>query len=177
MNSESLHPILCVAVVWIYDEPMNAELAQLADGLGISRDEHRRFRLAFGLSCALRVKHSLEDQRALDALIACQQYLDGQIGEAAFAVVAKDMLEVANSHGGSRSLDGAAHAAVSATYAVAQAVNGRALEAAAYAAYASVYAYAGHAVTDPDAFAGEHAWQVARFRELRELREQPVPSA
>ena len=163
--------------MWIYDESMNSELARLAEGLGISRAEHRRFRLAFGLSCALRVKQSLEDQRALDALDACQQYLDGRLDEAAFALFAQDILRVANSHGGSRSLDGAAHAAVSATYAVAQALNGRALEAAAYAAYASVYAYAGHAVTDPDAYAGEHAWQVARFRELRGQSEQAVPGA
>ncbi|MCY1562156.1 hypothetical protein D9M68_995120 [compost metagenome] len=54
---------------------------------------------------------------------------------------------------------------MSATYAVSQAVAGRALQAAAYA---TVYADGGYAVTDPEAFAEEFAWQVSAFRALSE---------
>ena len=61
---------------------------------------------------------------------------------------------------------GLAHAAVSATYAVANALAGRALDAASYAAYASVYAYGGYAVNDPSAFESEFDWQVRTLREL-----------
>ncbi|MEJ1128666.1 hypothetical protein V9L20_13875 [Variovorax sp. CCNWLW225] len=64
---------------------------------------------------------------------------------------------------------------MSATYAVSQAVAGRALQAAAYAAYATVYAYGGYAVTDPEAFAEEFAWQVSAFRALRD--DGPGPAA
>ena len=82
------------------------------------------------------------------------------------------MAEVAASHPGSRSIDGTAHAAVSATYAVYQAVAGRALQAAEYAAYATVYAYGAYAITDPDAFAEEFAWQVSAFKGLLQDREK-----
>ncbi len=47
-----------------------------------------------------------------------------------------------------------------------KAMQGQALDAAAYAAYASVYAYGGYAVNDPGSFAGEHAWQLAKFKVL-----------
>ena len=77
--------------------------------------------------------------------------------------------KAANSHRGSNSIDGTAHAAVSATYAVANALAGRALDAASYAAYATVYAYGGYAVNDPQSFEAEFAWQVERFRELAGL--------
>ena len=66
-------------------------------------------------------------------------------------------------------IDGTAHAAVSATYAVVNALAGRALDAASYAAYATVYAYGGYAVNDPQSFEAEFAWQVERFRELAGL--------
>ena len=53
------------------------------------------------------------------------------------------------------------HAAVSATYAVARAVAGKALQAVDYAAYAAVYGQGGYgAVADRESFEPEHAWQV-----------------
>ena len=74
---------------------------------------------------------------------------------------------LANAHGGSKSIDGCGHAAVSTSYAVARATAGRALDAASYAAYATVYAQGGYAaVADRDAFAVEHAWQVAALQAL-----------
>ena len=49
---------------------------------------------------------------------------------------------------------------MSATYAVASALAGKALRAAEYAAYAAVYGQGGYgAVSDPASFDIEHAWQ------------------
>lgn len=79
-------------------------------------------------------------------------------------------------HRGSNSIDGSAHAAVSATYAVANALAGRALEATSYAAYASVYSYSGYAVTEPAAFEDEFAWQVDKFKELRGRLQAAFPA-
>jgi hypothetical protein len=64
---------------------------------------------------------------------------------------------------------------VSATYALANALAGRALEAASYAAYAAVYAYGGYAVNDPSSFDPEIEWQVAQLRRL--ASEHPAPPA
>jgi len=63
-------------------------------------------------------------------------------------------------------MDGSGHAAVSATYAVANALAGRALETADYAAYAVVYDYGAYAVSDPSAFEAEFEWQVAALEGL-----------
>jgi hypothetical protein len=64
------------------------------------------------------------------------------------------------------SIDGSQHSAVSATYAVANALAGKAREAADYAAYAAVYGYGGYAVNDPESFASEHNWQMDALRGL-----------
>jgi hypothetical protein len=62
-------------------------------------------------------------------------------------------------------MNGCGHAAVSATYAVANAINGKALQAASYAAYATVYASGGYAaVADREAFEPEFAWQLAALK-------------
>ena len=67
----------------------------------------------------------------------------------------------------SKSIDGCGHAAVSASYAVANAVNGRALESASYAAYALVYAEGGYgAVAQHEAFDGEFSWQLSKLKSL-----------
>jgi hypothetical protein len=76
-------------------------------------------------------------------------------------LAAAEAARLANSHSGSRSIDGCGHAAVSAAYAVANALAGKALAAADYAAYAAVYGQGGYgAVADLESFAPEHAWQV-----------------
>ena len=75
--------------------------------------------------------------------------------------------QLANQHRGSKSIDGCGHAAVSASYAVANAINGRALQAASYAVYAMVYAGGGYgAVAQREAFDPEFAWQVDTLRAL-----------
>lgn len=97
------------------------------------------------------------------------QYLNGQIDRAAFQHAQGEASRLANQHTGSKSIDGCGHAAVSATYAVANAINGKAIEAASYAAYASVYAGGGYgAVADREAFEPEFSWQVAALTALAE---------
>jgi hypothetical protein len=145
---------------------MNHELSRLAAAIHINEPRHEALRLAFGLACASRVQHLLEDPKAIDYLATLQAFVDGKLDRSTLAQATQEIAALANSHRGSNSIDGSAHAAVSATYAVANALAGRALEAAGYAAYAAIYGYGGYAVTDPSAFEGEFAWQVEKFKEL-----------
>lgn len=140
---------------------MNQPLQALFNAHAVSSDGQRALRYAFALACAERVRHRLEDARAVALLDVLKAYVEGRADDAALAQAAEEAASVANRHRGSPSIDGSQHAAVSATYAVAKALAGKALEAADYAAYSTVYGYGGYAVNDPDAFAPEHAWQVA----------------
>lgn len=152
---------------------MNTELHRLAKTADLDAQAHTQLRLRFGHACAQRVRHLLESPEAVEGLDVLGAFLEGKADSAALASAERRMALVAGSHPGSRSIDGTAHAAVSATYAVYQAVAGRALQAAEYAAYATVYAYGAYAITDPDAFAEEFAWQVSTFDRLLG-EEQPL---
>lgn len=145
---------------------MNPELEALARDIGLNDAHHSRLRLAFGHACVQRVSQNLENDEAIAGLAEFGRYLRQEVDEPAFAALAQRLQTIAQQHGGSRSLDGSQHAAVSATYALARAVAGRALEAAAYAAYSRVYGYGGYAVSDPDAFTEEFQAQVQLLREL-----------
>jgi hypothetical protein len=145
---------------------MNQELSQLAAAIPLDDPRYEPQRLAFGLACARRVEHLLEDPRAISCLAVLQSWVQGAADRAALTQAAQEAAAVARSHKGSNSIDGSAHAAVSATHAVANALAGRALDAAGYAAYASVYGYGGYAVNDPSAFNAEHDWQVQTFKAL-----------
>jgi hypothetical protein len=145
---------------------MNAELVRLARELQLDLPRQEALRLAFGLACAGRVEHLLEDPKAVECLGVLRAFIGGRSSADALAQATEAVAVVANSHRGSSSIDGTAHAAVSATYAVANALAGRALDAASYAAYASIYAYGGYAVNDPSAFESEFDWQVRTLREL-----------
>ena len=123
-------------------------------------------RLAFGLACAMRIEHLLEDARAIECLAVLRGFVEGRTGWTELDAAAHQMAHVAQSHRGSASIDGCSHAAVSATYAVANALAGKAVAAADYAAYAAVYAYGGYAVTDPQAYEPERAWQRAAWQAL-----------
>jgi hypothetical protein len=149
---------------------MHRELEHRAAALGLAAPGQAKLRLAFGLACVERVAHLLEDPRALEALAVLRAYVAGKASDALLDEARLKVQSVARSHPGSRSLDGAAHAAVSATNAVANALAGRALDAASYAAYAAVYAYGGYAVSDPSAFDEEFRWQ---SRELERLAASP----
>ncbi|MEJ5992675.1 putative immunity protein [Ramlibacter sp. PS3R-8] len=145
---------------------MNDALSRAAEAAGLSDPAQRSLRLAFGLACVSRVEHLLEDARAKEALRVLQAWVEGRADDASLQTAATDMQAVAGGHRGSDSIDGSAHAAVSATYAVANALAGRALEAADYAAYASVYAYGGYAVNDRASFEPEFVWQVQELERL-----------
>lgn len=145
---------------------MNGRLAGMARELALDAPRNEALRLAFGLACARRVEHLLEDPKAIECLGVLRDFVEGRCGAEALAAARETIAGVAGSHRGSASIDGSAHAAVSATYAVANAVAGRALDAAGYAAYASVYAYGGYAVNDPSAFEGEFDWQLATLAGL-----------
>ena len=148
---------------------MNPALSHLATSANLTSPTGEPLRLAFGLACASRVQHLLEDPQAIECLATLQAFVDGTADRAALDEAREVIAKIANGHRGSNSIDGTAHAAVSATYAVANALAGRALDAASYAAYATVYAYGGYAVNDPQSFEAEFAWQVERFRELAGL--------
>jgi len=132
-----------------------------------SSAHHELLKLTFARDCVERVRHLLEDEsvtRCLDVLAA---YVEGGADRGALDRAAAQAAALANGHPGSRSLDGVGHAAVSASYAVANALAGRAVQAADYAAYAIVYGDGGHgAVNDPDSFVAERNWQLATLERL-----------
>ena len=146
---------------------MNAALDLLAAQIGMADAQHEALRLAFAHTCVARVRHLLEEPEVDACLAVLGRFVQGQAGSDELTLAATRAAALANAHGGSKSIDGCGHAAVSASYAVARATAGRALDAASYAAYAAVYAQGGYAaVADRDAFAVEHAWQVAALQAL-----------
>lgn len=145
---------------------MNTDLEAIAHECRLDAADRAELRFAFGLSCVERVRHLLVEPRAIDCLDVLKAYVEGEVAVGALTDAASEMAEIANSHPGSSSIDGAAHAAVSATHAVAKALAGQALEAASYAAYATVYAYGGYAVNDPASFGPEYQWQAAQLRKM-----------
>jgi hypothetical protein len=155
---------------------MNTELRSLAASLGISAPEARPLALAFGLLCARRVEHLLEEPGILVCLQALADFVAGASSDEALAQAAAEAARLAGGHRGSRSIDGCGHAAVSATYGVSKAIAGKALEAAEYCAYAAVYASGGYAaVADREAFEPEFEWQVSALRELARNGDRRVP--
>lgn len=145
---------------------MNHELQQLAAHHSVESESRRMLRLRFGLACANRVRHLLEEPRAVELLDVLRAFVEARADDAALQAAATESARFANHHRGSKSIDGTGHSAVSATYAVAAALAGKALDAAEYAAYSTVYGYGGYAVNDPDSFAPEYRWQVSALEEL-----------
>lgn len=146
---------------------MTTDIALQLDALAATSPQPARLRLTFAHACANRVRHRLEDERLIACLDVLAGYLDGRESDAALEEAAAVAATLANRHPGSDSIDGAGHAAVSASYAVAHALAGRAVQAADYAAYATVYGDGGYgAVGDPDAFVPEREWQAAALRAL-----------
>lgn len=146
---------------------MNTALERLAHELHLDAPENERLRLEFGYACALRVKHLLEDPAVAECLLALGQFLGGSIDRSRLSADAQRSSMLANQHQGSKSIDGCGHAAVSASYAVANALAGKALQAADYAAYAVVYGQGGYgAVTDRESFEPEFQWQLSCLASL-----------
>lgn len=140
---------------------MNDALDRLAIELDLAGAGNERLRLEFGYACVLRVKHLLEEPEAKESLLRFGAYLSGTTDREQLKALAAEAANLANRHPGSKSIDGCGHAAVSATYALAKAIEANALEAASYAAYAIVYAQGGAAaVAECESFDHEFAWQV-----------------
>ena len=150
---------------------VNPELHRLIAELEPASPDNLEVRLRFGLACAARVKHLLETPEALACLEEFGDLVRAQDFGSDLAALATRADGLANRHQGSRSLDGVGHAAVSATYASAKAIAGKARQAAEYAAYAAVYGQGGYgATTDPSAYEPEQQWQAEHLRELLSRR-------
>ena len=146
---------------------MNQALHRIAAEIDLADEAYERARLQFGLACVGRVQHFIESSEVLDCIAGLQGFLDGRCDREHLAALADAAGRLANQHRGSPSLDGCGHAAVSATYAVANALAGRALAAADYAAYARVYGEGGYgAVAEVTSFEPEHEWQVGALLRL-----------
>jgi len=146
---------------------MNTELERLASRIALATPEARELSLRFGLACARRVEHLLEEPEAVALLGILGQYVSGQVSEEKLNVASQQAAAVANRHRGSKSIDGCGHAAVSATYGLSKALQGKAVEAAQYCAYAAIYAAGGYAaVADREAFEPEFTWQVQCLQAL-----------
>jgi len=147
---------------------MNDALDHLAQQLGLDTAPEP-LRLAFGYACVCRVEQFIEQAAVLACLRGLGAFLDGAVSRAELDAFAAEAGRLASQHQGSRSLDGAGHAAVSATYAVANALAGKGRQAADYAAYAAVYGDGGYgAVADRQSFEPEFAWQVSCLSRLAE---------
>ena len=145
---------------------MNEALDRLAREVSLS-SAPERLRLQFGHACACRVEQFIEQPEVLECLRGLGAFLAGSVQRTELAALAAKAATLANRHQGSRSLDGSGHAAVSATYAVANALAGKARQAADYAAYAAVYGQGGYgAVADRESFEPEFAWQVDCLSQL-----------
>ncbi len=153
-------------------------LDQVAREIDLASPSNERIRLEFGYACTQRVAHLLEEPAVVECLGVLGQYLDGATDPEAFARAIAEAARLANHHQGSRSIDGCGHAAVSATYAVANALAGEALQAAEYAAYAMVYGQGGYgAVADPDSFEPELAWQADCLASLARAKQAEAAKA
>ena len=118
---------------------MNEALDRLAQEVSLN-SASERLRLEFGYACVCRVEQFIEQAEVLQCLQGLGAFLAGAIERAEFDALAAKAEVLANHHQGSRSLDGSGHAAVSATYAVANALAGKARQAADYAAMDPVQA-------------------------------------
>jgi len=139
---------------------VNQALERLATALALNEPANERLRLEFGYACVQRVSHYIEEPAVAECLSGLDQFLRGTVGRSHLEALAVQAARLANQHQGSNSIDGAGHAAVSASYAVAHALAGNAVQAADYAAYALVYGQGGYAaIADRGSFEPELQWQ------------------
>lgn len=145
---------------------MNSELRTLVDEVGLNTPERERTRFEFCFACASRINHLLELDEAISAYQDFKNYLEGKLNPVEFESLQQSIFSIANKHQGSKSLDGTKHSAVSATYALANAINGNAVAAAEYAAYSKTYGYGGYAVSDLESYQEEYTEQVKILKKL-----------
>ena len=68
---------------------MNPTLSHLATSANLDAPTREPLRLAFGLACASRVQHLLEDPQAIECLATLQAFLDGTADRAALDEAAR----------------------------------------------------------------------------------------
>ena len=128
-----------------------------------------KLKYQFSLQCVSEVSSNLEDEAAIGAFEKFKS-LNSNFDSSTpneLKNLSDELKGLAQSHQGSKSIDGTRHAAVSATYALSKAVEGNAAQAAAYAAYSSIYGYGGYAVNDPDSFSEVHQRQLEILEKLK----------
>ena len=146
---------------------MTPELDTLLRTLEPACEQNLQLRRQFGLACVCRVEHFLEQPEVLDCLQVFRLLLGSPERVSEWPDLVQRSAELANRHPGSKSLDGAGHAAVSASYACAKAVAGQARQASEYAAYAAVYGQGGYGATqDRSAFTPEFQWQAQQLQDM-----------
>ena len=128
-----------------------------------------KLKYQFSLQCVSEVSSNLEDEAAIGAFEKFKSLISNFDSSTPNELknLSDELKGLAQSHQGSKSIDGTRHAAVSATYALSKAVEGNAAQAAAYAAYSSIYGYGGYAVNDPDSFSEVHQRQLEILEKLK----------
>ena len=129
----------------------------VARALAVDAPAQAGLALAFGVACVQRVRHLIVGQRALDALARPVEYVAEEADDEVLHKAAQVVADVAQSHPVSDLIDGAGSAMASATTGPTRALDGQPVDAAGYCAYAAFYAYLSSSVTDPHAYADEHA--------------------
>jgi hypothetical protein len=153
---------------------VNEALDRSAKEAALDSPANEHLRLEFAYACVVRVEQYLEDPAVRECLRGLGAFLAGALSRGELTALATEAARLANQHQGSRSLDGSGHAAVSATYAVANALAGKARQAADYAAYAAVYGQGGYgAVADRQSFEPEFLWQAGCLTKLAAHRSAP----
>jgi hypothetical protein len=150
---------------------MNSELRALVEKIGLTTPEMEKLRFEFCFACASSINHLLELDEAISAYQDFKSYQEGKVTQVEFAELQKSIFSIANKHQGSQSIDGTKHSAVSATYALANAINGNPIAAAEYAAYSKTYGYGGYAVSDLESYQEEYAEQVKILKSILEKSE------
>jgi len=152
----------------LYLFQMNSQLRVLVKESGLNEPTLDQVRFDFCFACITRICHLLEADESIKAYSEFELYMNKLMSKPNFERLQKSILNIANQHPGSQSLDGARHSAVSATYALANAINGNAIATAEYAAYSKVYGYEGYAVNDLENYQDEYFIQVKILRDLIE---------
>lgn len=146
---------------------MNEMMGRLTREIGLGDSKNARLRLAFGHACVDRITQLVEEDELMNCLHVLGDYVQGKVDETTFRQARLDADHLTNPQRCQKPIDGCGHAAVSASYTVANAINGKALQAASYAASASVYASGGvSAVAQREAFEAEFRWQLNALQEL-----------
>ena len=89
------------------------ELTRLAEEIKLDSADQFNLRISFGIACIERVEHLLTDGSMIEMLAIGKMSVSGKCNEIELEEAAGKASEVARSHPGSSSLDGAGYAGFS----------------------------------------------------------------